>query len=238
MYLSRVQLHLEKLKPDMLQKWRTSTPYASHQWLWQLFPEQQKRHFLFRQEPKGRFFILSATPPLTQHFLFEVETKPFKPSLEKGLTLDFQLRANPVVTHNNKRSDVMMDAKYKAKANGIARDRWWKIQQRAAQEWLENQGNLHGFRLIYPDNDDLARWAGPDYADDNADDPARSSCVGAYQQYRVVRRLDEKPIAYSSVDYAGSLCITDVALFEKALLEGIGKCKGLGCGLMMVRRKR
>jgi CRISPR system Cascade subunit CasE len=237
MYLSRIQLQLKKLQPEMLKKWHSAMPYASHQWLWQLFPEQQNRHFLFRQEPKERFFILSSTPPSMQHPLFVVETKPFRPSLEKGLTLDFQLRANPVITRNKKRHDVMMDAKLKAKTDGEAQERWWQIQQEAAQEWLEKQGNLHGFHLVYPDFDNFARWAGPEFADSNTDVIARSVCVDAYQQHRIVRRSEEKPISYSSVDYTGSLSITDVSLFEKALFGGIGKCKGLGCGLLMVKRK-
>jgi uncharacterized membrane protein len=125
----------------------------------------------------------TAKPPLPiptpsmQHPLFVVETKPFRPSLEKGLTLDFQLRANPVITRNKKRHDVMMDAKLKAKTDGEAQERWWQIQQEAAQEWLEKQGNLHGFHLVYPDFDNFARWAGPEFADSNTDVIARSVCV-------------------------------------------------------------
>ncbi len=37
MFLSRVTLDLGKLTPEMMQKWQSASPYASHQWLWQLF---------------------------------------------------------------------------------------------------------------------------------------------------------------------------------------------------------
>ncbi|MBZ6728455.1 MAG: type I-E CRISPR-associated protein Cas6/Cse3/CasE [Klebsiella grimontii] len=234
MYLSRIQLRFKNLRPEMLEKWNSARPYASHQWLWQLFPEQESRQFLFREEPNGGFFMLSAIPPLPQHSLFLIETKPFNPQLMKGLELDFQLRANPVITRNGKRSDVMMNAKYQAKANGVAQERWWKLQQQAAQAWLEKQGHQHGFRLLESEPDDFAQWAGTEYSEIQA----HCGCVQAYQQHRCVRTDQEKPIAFSSVDFSGTLCITDALLFEQALFSGLGKSKALGCGMLMVKRKR
>lgn len=56
MYLSRIQLRFNNLRPEMLAKWNSARPYASHQWLWQLFPEQELRQFLFREEAHGGFF--------------------------------------------------------------------------------------------------------------------------------------------------------------------------------------
>lgn len=234
MYLSRIQLLFECLTPDMLKKWNSATLYASHQWLWQLFPERETRQFLFRQDNHGRFFMLSATPPLKQHDLFIIETKPFQPQLTEGAMLSFQLRANPVITRNNKRSDVMMDAKFQAKAKGIPQEQWWDLQQQAAQEWLVRQGEKHGFRLVKEEADDLALWAG----EESAERLARATCVKAYQQHRFLRKPLEKPITFSSVDFEGSLCITDVTLFEHGLFHGLGKSKALGCGMLMVKRKR
>lgn len=231
MYLSRIQLRLNHLKPEMLQKWQEVTPYASHQWLWQLFPEQQKRPFLFRQEPEAGFYVLSQTSPLHGHNLFSVETKAFNPRLEEGLELDFQLRANPVITRKKQRYDVMMDAKFQAKANGVARHQWWELQIQAAYCWLSGQGLQHGFSLVLPAVDDFAHWAG---SDENAS--AAAACVSGYQQHRFQRREDEQPVRYSSVDYAGRLKITDVARFQHALFNGIGKSKALGCGMLMVKR--
>ena len=234
MYLSRIQLRFNNLRPEMLKKWDSARPYASHQWLWQLFPEQETRQFLFREEPHGGFFMLSAIPPLTQHSLFLIETKPFNPQLINGLELDFQLRANPVITRNGKRSDVMMNAKYQAKENDVAQERWWELQQQAAQTWLEKQGQQHGFRLLEPEPDDFAQWTGAEYSEMQA----HCGCVQAYQQHRFVRNDQEKPIAFSSVDFSATLCITDASLFEQALFSGLGKSKALGCGMLMVKRKR
>ncbi|QHM69812.1 type I-E CRISPR-associated protein Cas6/Cse3/CasE [Mixta intestinalis] len=234
MYLSRIQLLFNRLTPQMLSKWDSATPYASHQWLWQLFPEQETRPFLFRQDHHGRFFVLSTVPPLTQHALFNIETKPFNPQLTKGMSLTFQLRANPVVTRNKKRSDVMMDAKYQAKAQNVPQEQWPELQQQAAQRWLENQGEKHGFRLIAPELDEFSLWAG----EDEDETSVRCTCVKAWRQHQFIRKAQEKPVTFSSVDFEGTLCITDPALFEQALFYGVGKSKALGCGLLMVKRKR
>ncbi|MEX0527087.1 type I-E CRISPR-associated protein Cas6/Cse3/CasE [Raoultella terrigena] len=234
MYLSRIQLRFNNLQPEMLKKWDSARPYASHQWLWQLFPEQKERQFLFRQEECGGFFMLSTTPPSTQHTLFLVETKSFSPQLTEGLVLDFQLRANPVITRNGKRSDVMMNAKHQAKANGVEQEKWWELQQQAAQDWLEMQGNQHGFRLLQPEPDDFTQWAGTE----SSEIPTRYACVQAYQQHRFVRKAQDNPIAFSSVDFSGTLIITDALLFEEALFSGLGKSKAMGCGMLMVKRRR
>jgi CRISPR system Cascade subunit CasE len=60
--------------------------------------------------------------------------------------------------------------------------------------------------------------------------------VVSFQSQRLSHRNGEKPITFSTVDYAGYLTVTDPALFIKALRSGLGKSKALGCGLMMVKR--
>lgn len=221
MFLSRVTLNVAKLPPAMLHKWFSEQqPYASHQWLWQLFPEERERCYLFRQEKSvssnGLFYLLSARKPNLEHNLFRVETKPFSPQLHQGMRLHFCLRANPVVTRNNKRSDVMMDAKFHARQQGIATDAWRQLQEQAAQRWLIEQGQRNGFCLL-PIVDGLTN-------------------VVAYQPQRFVRRTGERPITFSAVDYAGYLTVTDPALFLDVLHSGLGKSKALGCGLLMIKR--
>lgn len=233
MYLSRIHLRLERLKPDMLLKWKEATPYAAHQWLWQLFPAQEKRNFLFRQEPNACFFVLSDCLPSTQHDLFLVETKSFNPLIETGLELDFQLRANPVITRQKKRYDVLMDAKYQARAQGEPKEKWWSLQTDAACHWLEKQGGKHGFELIDPSVKDFYRWAGEETKSDSS---VGRACVKSYQQHSFQRQAGQKPVIYSSVDFTGMLKITDAVKFQQVLYEGLGKSKSLGCGLLMIKR--
>lgn len=209
MFLSRITLDLARLPPVMLDKWLSEQQaYASHQWLWQLFPDEQKRRYLFRQEPsasQGLFYLLSEDWPQQQHNLFQIQTKPFEPQLVKGMSLFFSLRANPVVTRNNKRSDVMMDAKFHAKRQGIPSDEWRTLQEQAAQHWLQGQGERHGFRLV-----PLAE---------------NFTHVVSFQSQRLSRRDGEKPITFSTVDYAGYLTVTEPKLFYRLCIRVLAKAE-------------
>lgn len=224
MYLSRVRLQLNRLTPSMLDKWGNSQPYVAHQWLWQLFPQHVERTFLFRQEPGTCFYVLSQAAPVQDHGLFSIETKAFQPQISDGMRLDFRLRANPVITRQKKRFDVLMDAKFQAKARGVEPAAWRRLQEQAAQDWLVRQGEQHGFSLM------------PSWTDWEEERPAMN--LVAYDQHRFIRRAGEQPVVFSSADYAGSLVVSDVEKFRQALFYGIGKSKALGCGLLMVRRGR
>ena len=219
MYFSRVTLKLNQLPYVMQQKMQNSGPYAIHQWLWQLFPNQEKRCFLFREERIGKgyqYYLLSEIAPLTNHELFLVETKPYQPKLTVGMKLIFSLRANPVVFKNGKRSDVMMNAKYLAKQQGL--DNEIKIRQNeAAINWLIKQSESRGFSLSTTDGQQL------------------DCTVINYTQEQFIKKSNFKPITYSSVDYQGVLTVTDVDLFLNTIYQGVGKSKGFGCGLFLLK---
>ena len=219
MYFSRVTLKLNRLPYVMQQKMQNSGLYAIHQWLWQLFPNQEKRCFLFREERIGKgyqYYLLSEIAPLTNHELFLVETKPYQPKLTVGMKLIFSLRANPVVFKNGKRSDVMMNAKYLAKQQGL--DNEIKIRQNeAAINWLIKQTESRGFSLSTTDGQQL------------------DCTVINYTQEQFIKKSNLKPITYSSVDYQGVLTVTDVDLFLNTIYQGVGKSKGFGCGLFLLK---
>lgn len=216
MFLSRVSLDLTKLPSAMMHKWQVSRLYASHQWLWQLFTQQNERPFLFRHEstPQGeRFYLLSDVAPVTEDALFSISTKPFTPQLVDGMTLVFALRANPVVTRNGKRSDVLMDAKYQAKLQGVDPGEFAARQREAAIVWLKAQGERWGFAI----------------------DPLEVNVVGQQRQC-FARKSGERPITFTTVDFAGNLTVTNASLFMQTLKNGLGKSKAMGCGLMLIRR--
>ncbi|MBI0156481.1 type I-E CRISPR-associated protein Cas6/Cse3/CasE [Gilliamella sp. M0364] len=219
MYFSRVTLKLNRLPYVMQQKMQNSGLYAIHQWLWQLFPNQEKRCFLFREERIGKgyqYYLLSEIAPLTNHELFLIETKPYQPKLTVGMKLIFSLRANPVVFKNGKRSDVMMNAKYLAKQQGL--DNEIKIRQNeAAINWLIKQSESRGFSLSTTDGQQL------------------DCTVINYTQEQFIKKSTLKPITYSSVDYQGVLTVTDVDLFLNTIYQGVGKSKGFGCGLFLLK---
>ncbi|MEH2920672.1 type I-E CRISPR-associated protein Cas6/Cse3/CasE [Samsonia erythrinae] len=214
MFFSRITLQLDKLPHVMAEKRLHAGGYASHQWLWQLFPEQQQRSFLFREqahETKSLFYLLSEQEPQVNHNLFQVETKPYRPQWHNGMALAFSLRANPVVTREGKRSDVLMDASHQGKVAGLAGAELWRHQQQRAHDWLVRQGENGGFSV--------------------------SGCrVDGYQRHRLNKPGQASAIMFSSVDYDGVLHITDVERFAIAVRQGLGKSKALGCGLLLLKR--
>lgn len=216
MFLSRVTLDLTKLTPAMWQKWQVAQPYASHQWLWQLFTEQNERQFLFRHEPTAQgdsFYLLSEEVPIAERSLFSISSKPFTPQLAQGMTLAFSLRANPVVTRNGKRSDVLMDAKYQAKLQGTDPSEFPDRQEKAAFAWLKAQGERGGFTV-----------------------EAQDVQISGQQRQRFARKTGEHPITFTTVDFTGSLEVTNSQLFMQTLKKGLGKSKAMGCGLLLIRR--
>ncbi|MFQ1007045.1 type I-E CRISPR-associated protein Cas6/Cse3/CasE [Gilliamella apicola] len=220
MYFSRVTLKLNQLPYVIQQKMQNSGPYAIHQWLWQLFPNQEKRTFLFREERISKdyqYYLLSEVAPLSNHQLFLIETKPYLPKLTIGMRLFFSLRANPVVFKNGKRSDVMMNAKYLIKQQGLKTNEIKICQNQAAINWLIKQSETRGFSLS------------------TTNDQQVNCRVINYAQQQFIKKSDLKPIHYSSVDYQGVLTVTDVELFLETIYQGIGKSKGFGCGLFLIK---
>lgn len=215
-----------------------SNAYREHQWLWQFFPgaPEAKRDFLFRrhdQEGMPRFYLLSQRAPQSVGPAWQIKTQDYAPKLQVGEWLEFELRANPVVTHSRtgkrQRHDVIIEAKKILLAErGLKKWADWTLDRCDAAgqpdprpelyqlalehggHWLEKRGPSNGFALA------------PD-----------SLAVDGYQQ----QRGKKGQLQLSTVDFKGLLQVTDPELFIKtALKQGLGHAKAFGCGLMLVRR--
>lgn len=191
---------------------------AAHRLIWTVFADDssRKRDFLWRQDDKRRWFVLSRRPPDNSHGLFEIETRPFAPHLATGQRLAFALRANAVVTRKDtnsrgKRSDVVMD-----RLRGIpqaeraqARNR---IAVEAARDWLAAQGAAAGFAVNRID-------------------------AIAYRNEKIPRER-KSAIQLGLLDFEGEISVEQPKAFLAALASGIGKAKAFGCGLMLIKRSR
>ena len=211
MYLSKITLETGRLAPSQLLHLVERGEYVMHQWLWALFPGGQERQFLYRREEMQgafRFFVLSQQPP-AQSDIFNVQHRAFVPALRVGQTLCFTLRANPTICKNGKRHDLLMETKRQVRGRVDGPD-IWQHQQQAAQDWLMRQGDQNGFSL-------------------------REVNVDAYRQQQVIRAKSRQMIQFSSVDYSGMLVVNDVALFLQRLVQGYGKSRAFGCGLMLIK---
>ncbi len=233
LYLSRASLRrqasVNALAPLLLGKTGKggAARHPGHHLVWSLFADDpdRRRDFLWREMQRGVFFILSARPPEDRHGLFEVaEPKRFTPALSPGDRLGFSLRANPVVRRRDperrrsNKHDVIMDALRKAGrqtvgAGGPRAARRLDVVREHGFTWLERQGRQSGFEV-------------------------RAGCVriDGYEQHRVARQGSAPPLAFSTIDYDGTLSVRDPDALVTAIARGFGASKAYGCGLMLIRR--
>ncbi|MBV1830003.1 type I-E CRISPR-associated protein Cas6/Cse3/CasE [Komagataeibacter sp. AV436] len=193
---------------------------AAHHLLWVLFGDTptRQRDFLWRQTEAGRFMVLSARQPVDAHGLFALESRPFAPVLKEGDRLRFLLRANATVDRKtpgrvrSKRHDVVMDALHAIPHGQRAQGRD-NIVPKAFAAWLGRQGARTGFA---PQADGLV--------------------VEGCDVLRIPRGPGQREASFGVVDAAGELSVTDPALFVPALMQGFGRARAFGCGLMLIRR--
>jgi len=111
MYFSRIRIRPEIFKNTQLAQVLSDSSYNMHRLLWDFFPNEKQRNFLYREEiareqlgtqagVRGEpiYYIVSSTRPSSENPFFQVEAKEYQPKLQKGDLLSFELRANPVVT--------------------------------------------------------------------------------------------------------------------------------------------
>lgn len=189
--------------------------YQEHQWVWRFFPSAPgaPRDHIFRRTDQGqamRFYVVSARPPVTFSDAWTIQSRAYAPQLGVGDVLEFELRANPVITRRvggrQQRHDVVMDAKKHADAGSADS---YALLRTSCTQWLSRQGARHGFHV----------------------DEASLSVEG-YTQH--VAKRDE--LRFSTVDYRGMLTVGDPGAFVRMLGTGLGHAKAFGCGLMLVRR--
>ncbi len=111
MYFSRIRIKPEILKSTQFAQILSESSYNVHRVVWDLFSDEKKRNFLYREEiareqlgtqagVRGEpiYYVVSSTRPSSENPFFQVEARDYQPKLQKGDRLSFELRANPVVT--------------------------------------------------------------------------------------------------------------------------------------------
>jgi CRISPR system Cascade subunit CasE len=228
-------MYLSEIKPqdgrarEAMHELQSGGLYDDHQWLWRWFPSPSgtPRDFLFRRHGGSgvpRFYVVSDRQPASTLGSWYAQSKPYAPALAVGDVLHFELRANPTVRHGrdgkSKRHDVVREAKIQLlQQKGLARWADWSgddkpdlyaLAQQATEHWLTRRGERLGFDLV----------------------PSQL-VVESYLQHQ--ERKDSS-LRISTVDMSGQLTVKDVPAFMSALFQGVGSGKGLGCGLLLVKR--
>ncbi len=209
MYFSKMTLDLRDTDSNIITNLVERGDYFFHQALWDVFQDAPARSFLYRREDRnGQIFlyVLSETCPKESN-VFIVQTKEFSLNMKTGTKLSFSLRANPTVSRQGKRCDVFMDTKHRMRQEGMSN--YHADREEAAKDWLKRQAQNSGFKLS-------------------------AVSVDRYCQKKVIGK--QQLIQFSTIDYSGTLVVTDPGLFLAKLRKGFGREKAFGCGLMLIRR--
>jgi len=223
MYLSKVRLQHSEQARGLLLQLGNNGAYAAHQLLWQLFTHDKKRQFLFREDRAldgmPEFLVLSEHKPLDLPQIFLMQTKIYKPIINTGDRFAYKLRVNPTISIKSedgcsKRHDVLMHAKKKAQQEEITdKNIIQQLMFSSAQNWFADTRRLEnmGVKLdMLPD-------------------------IECYSQHQI-RKRKKQYIKFSSVDFQGVLSVQKPDKFLTCLINGIGRSKSMGCGLMLIRR--
>lgn len=259
---SRVTVRRSGMNPAHLFELMHGNAYREHALLWRLFPgDAAPRDFVFRAErgPGGMplYYLVSQREPrpVTGALDVEIHPRPYPPDFEVGMRLHFRLRANPTVatrealgtealaqynvrrtatgarspkTHHGRREfhDVIMAAKKACghtkgwKPSPAQRDECDRQVNQAACAWLLDRLPRWGLRIC----------ARGDYW---SEEPGPALRWDFYQQHRLPRAQGE--LQFSSIDYEGEVQVDDSVLLRQALVQGVGRAKAFGCGLLLVR---
>ena len=228
MYFSRIRIRPENLTAKKLTHIFEQDSYLDHQLVWHFFSDRPAadRDFLFRREQINNwpcFYVVSALEPVDTSSIWQIETKAYRPQLRVGQRLAFGVRVNPVVTRwvetggkrRQVRHDVVMDAKKALNFTLLPipeRPNSAVLIQDAGVKWIRSRCQSWGFSVM-----------------------DRTIRVDGYRQHRVFKRGRNYPIRFSTLEYTGLLTVEAPDCFRQTLFHGIGKSRGLGCGLMLVK---
>ncbi len=211
MYFSRLILNPRSRQVQV----ELSNPYEMHRTLMSAFPTclESKERVLFRLEmrrtnPYLTLLVQSQSLPQWEsleekdYLLSPAEVKTTMLELRAGQAFAFRIKANP---SRRLKSDV-------AGASGKRIGLYKPADQEA---WFLRKASLHGFNV-------LSLTITP------------QSRVIAYKMGGISEEEDSKKhrICQQAVLFEGILQVTDAALFDAALKNGIGSAKGFGFGLL------
>jgi len=222
MYLSKVRINANHATARYLIELGANNVYPAHQAIWQLFPNQDTRTFLFREELTSsgfsEFYVLSKAGPI-EHDAFTVQTKDFNPELKVQQRLSFRLRVNPTICITNsaglsRRHDVLMHAKKSHLGRTSASPEELEMSMHAAaHQWVSNEKRLQQWGVSLDVLPEIER----------------------YTQHRSIKKSGTR-VQFSSVDFQGILTVNDPVAFMAQYERGFGRAKAMGCGLMLIRK--
>lgn len=207
--LSRILLQLNPTRG-----W--TAEYIAHQLVADLFGERDDRGYLYRvtcERPGGvEALVLSDTAPAPIDSLprrdwgstADVQSKPFAPTVDAGQLLDFEIRLNA--------TRVVTDPVTAKKRRTDVWEAIWRADRNTATEPHAVYGS---------------------YLQTKMEGAAEVGRVGITERGEVrARRGGQDTIRFVVVNLIGTLRVLDSARFLEIVMQGIGRERALGCGLL------
>lgn len=215
MFLTQLKLPRTRQAMPLLTRFMGSK-YHEHQMLWELSgrPQEATRDFLYRAELTDSgltVMVLSSEPFDNVGAPWQVEVKPYQPVLRTGQILSFKMRAALSMSKSTgegaRGHRVDLVMHRYQELNGEMPV--GQVGHAVAQEWLGAREASGGFKLI-------------------------EVSYEGYTRHQITEK--KTPFVVPASDIAGLLEITDPELFIAKQLQGYGRNKFAGMGLMLVRR--
>ncbi|GAB6060954.1 type I-E CRISPR-associated protein Cas6/Cse3/CasE [Desulfonatronum parangueonense] len=197
--------------------------YEEHRALWDIFSDgpDRKRDFLYRNQGEGAYLTVSSRPPRDAQGPWRIQIKPYGPVLRGHEILAFSLRLNAVRKVRDEqgrqhRHDIVQDLRKRLMSQGQTGNDLPSrtvLAEQAVLKWFAAREEELGFSLV-----------------------KGTLVVETYHQQTVRKEKGNRPIRFSTLDLYGKIQIHDPVLTKKCLMRGIGNAKGLGCGLLLVKR--
>jgi CRISPR system Cascade subunit CasE len=258
MYLSRIRLKNDvrgsKLVEYLDRYWQDDS-YATHQLIWKFFPASAKqRAFIYRSDkrpdsPGPQFMVVSEERPEPREpkdeAFWQIDQKEYAPKIRAGDRYEFQLRINPTFTAARgkqspraeklvqKREDILLAPRRELPEGDRAE--WYQDNLHSkGVEWLDRRAEAAGF--VIPSDD--TRLEEEDDLTSDILAIEKAVRVDSHGQQKFFKNRNGNPLVISTMDFTGTLEVTNPEKFRDALFKGIGHAKAFGCGLMLIRRPK
>jgi CRISPR system Cascade subunit CasE len=216
MFLSQLNLPFTGQTADAITR-TVQNRYAQHQLLWELIgaPPDSRREFLFRAdvvEGGLQMLVLSKAPFERVKEPWLVRTREYRPTFSAGQKLAFRLRFAPLMSiarGQGQRGAITNIVEHVRR--GTPSDRTLdEIVKDAATRWLAPRATAAGFSL-------------------------ESFDAGNYQNASAYQYRSQNRYLVPSIDVEGVLTVVDPEAFHDRQMNGIGRARHAGCGLMLTK---
>ena len=190
-----------------------------HQLIWLLFNynRDMDRDFIYQKKQTGEhteFIVVSHRRPINVKGL-KVITKNYDPKITTGERFKFNIEINPTIRSVKTKNKVSVWDYYYLQLfdKGCSQDQIKEKREEKVKDWAIAKMEKYGMTI-----EELE--------------------IESRYKYHInkSKNMFSSKIVYDVISFVGILRVTNIKEFQEALFDGIGRCKGFGCGLLLVRR--